>query len=447
MSPATNYNEEQIQEIEALQAIYMDDYAEVETKSAWSKTTDRSFRLTIRSSADEDSSAILLVKFNATYPKTPPLLEITGLEGYHERTRERIRNLMRIRPKQLLGEPMIYTIASEVQEALEDAVSARQQGTLPSLEDERASAEEVASALARETEEAEAKRQREAQEEEDRVLKQMLDEELIRREKRKSIKPAPSLPTQSTVDGKDVVSFDQPATVNTGSERLEFSAVTIISSLAQKTDEQLYLAKPQITSSASGALVAVKKITTTKGRDDIMQIESMLEKVRNLRHTNILGLLAYQIERVDNAISQMVLCSEYADRGTLHDMLEMVDHLQIDKARRFTVELLEALEYLHHNGVAHGSLSSSSVFMSSGNSSLSPKLGQLGQSMLQGRSKSLAPKWEAPEGLDVKATSLHTKSDIWYLVSSCLTGSMIAYDVATCGLLRRQKSRADHKTH
>lgn len=114
---------------------------------------------------------------------------------------------------------------------------------------------------------------------------------------------------------------------------------------------------------------------------------------------------------MDTTASQIVLCSDYADRGTLHDMLELVGHLQVDKARRFTVELLEALDYLHHNGVAHGSLSSSSVFLSSA-PTLSPKLGQLGQWMLQPPTKTLPPKWEAPEGLDTPS-NVRRKTDIW----------------------------------
>ncbi len=165
----------------------MDDYEDVEIKGAWSKTADRSFKLLLRAFSDQKSLAVLSVRLTATYPKTLPLLEISGIEGYHNRTQNRIRIIVADRPKKLLGEVMIHAIASEIQEALEDAVIARQQGTLPSLEDERASADEVVAALAQEAEESEARRIREAQEEEDRVLKQMLDDEVSRREKRKPV--------------------------------------------------------------------------------------------------------------------------------------------------------------------------------------------------------------------------------------------------------------------
>ncbi|KAK5135963.1 hypothetical protein LTR08_004421 [Meristemomyces frigidus] len=410
--PAINYSEIQSDEIDVLKAIYMEDFEDVETKTAWNKTTDRSFKLKVRSSLDPDSSIVLSVTFSVTYPRSPPLLEVAGLEGYHERTQKRIRNVVRNRPKGMLGEAMIHAIATELEEALEDAVSARQQGTLPSLEEERASAEEVASGLAKEAEEAEARRRQEAQEEEDRVLKEMVDEELSRRQRRKSAKDPSALTSQPSISEEDIVCFDQPATLQVGNDTLQFNAVAIVSSLPSSKNEQLFLGK--VSDTMSSALVAVKKLACNEGRDSIVQIEFMLETVRTLRHPNLLSLLAHRIDRVDNGpTSQFALCSDYADRGTLHELVELAAPLHPDKARRFTVEILEALEYLHHNGVAHGSLSTSSIFLNS-TPSLSPKLGQLGQWMLQPQKNALPHKWQAPEGDEI-STSLRRKSDIWGL--------------------------------
>jgi len=313
-SPAINYGEVQAEEVEVLQAIYMEDFEEVEVKGAWSKTTDRSFKLRLRSFSDQESMVVLSVRLTATYPKTLPLLDVAGTEAYHERTQKRIRSILANRPKQLLGEVMIHAIASEIQDALEDAVSARQQGTLPSLEEERASAEEVAITLAKAAEEAEARRVREAEAEEARVLKQMVDDAVTRTEKRKPAKVTVAEPND------DSISFDQPAILADGNESLQFSSVSLVSPLETKPEEQLHLATPQ-TQGTFAPLVAVKRLTVQKARDEIMQIESYLEAVRKVRHIGILGLLAYRIDRIDEQKSQVVLCSQYADRGTLHGTL------------------------------------------------------------------------------------------------------------------------------
>ncbi|KAK1820410.1 eukaryotic translation initiation factor 2-alpha kinase [Friedmanniomyces endolithicus] len=402
---AINYGEAQDEEIEVLRAIYMDDYEDVEIKGAWSKTADRSFKLLLRAFSDQKSLAVLSVRLTATYPKTLPLLEISGIEGYHNRTQNRIRIIVADRPKKLLGEVMIHAIASEIQEALEDAVIARQQGTLPSLEDERASADEVVAALAQEAEESEARRIREAQEEEDRVLKQMLDDEVSRREKRKPAKA----PVVKTSD--DIVSFDQPATISDGNEKVQFSSVTLISLLKVKRDEQHHLGRPR-TDRPFVPLVAVKRSTISRDRDDIMQIESFLEAVRNARHPGILGLLAYRVDRLDAAKSQVTLCSEYADRGTLQDLLE-VSQIQPSTARQFTVNILEALDYLHNQGVAHGSLACDAIFLDS-KPSMAARLGKLGQYRLHIDPSVLSTKWRAPEG-ETDAIASRRKTDIWQL--------------------------------
>lgn len=187
-APAINYKEVQDEEIEVLRAIFMDDYEEVETKSAWSKTSDRCFKLNIKAFSDDESAVSLIVTLTATYPRTAPLLSVAGVERYHERTRKRIRNVIQTKPPQFLGEVMVHAIATDIQEALEDAVQARQNGTLPSLEDERVNHEEQATNLAKEAEEQEARRIREAAEEEDRVLSAMINEEISRREKRKPVR-------------------------------------------------------------------------------------------------------------------------------------------------------------------------------------------------------------------------------------------------------------------
>jgi eukaryotic translation initiation factor 2-alpha kinase 4 len=376
--PATtiNYDEAQREECEVLQAIYMEDYEEVETRSAWSKTTDRSFKLTLRSLSDHNSFVVLSVRMTATYPKTAPILDVSGLANYHERTQQRIRNILNLRPKQLLGEVMIHSIASEIQDALEDAVSARQQGTLFSLEEERANAKEMANVLAKEQEDADAQRQLEEKKAEDEALKQMVEAELHRREKRKPSKSsAENTPNMAT----DVL-FDQPAKVQAGHDEIEFNAVSFISLLSQQRNVELHLGRPR--AAGDCPLVAVKKLTVRKPRDEIMAIESALESVSKIRHSNLLGLLAYRVDRVDAGVSQVTMCSEYADRGTLRELLDFWVRLDTGKARQFTIELLEGLDYLHYHGVAHGAVSASSIYMRS-TPSLSPKLGQLGQWMLQ----------------------------------------------------------------
>ena len=407
---AINYGEAQSEEVEALQAIYMEDFAEVEVKGAWSTTTDRSFSLQIRAISDKESCVTLLVRLTATYPKTAPLLEVRGVEGYHERTQKRIRNIVEKRPKQLLGEVMISTIADEIQDALEDAVQARQQGTLPSLEDERASAEEVTAALAKQTKENEAQRLHEEKEEEDRVLQQMVDEEINRREKRKPTKSA----DEQTVKpgGFDGITFDKPATIQVNNESATFTKVSIVSVLSQRRDLDSYLATPHLSGTEHSAIVAIKRFKFEKSREEVMDLETVLESAQKLVHVNIARVFAYHIDKIDDMKYEMVLCTENTDRGTLYSLLEL-GGLHVDKARQFAIQLLEGLHYLHRNVVAQGTLSTKTIGVVS-SPAVSVKLTDFGYSSSLGKIDELPVKWR-PTEWESKLPSLQQKSDIWYL--------------------------------
>lgn len=52
---AINYAEAQNDEIEVLKAIYMDDFREIASQSAWKQTADHKFELTLRSFSDPES--------------------------------------------------------------------------------------------------------------------------------------------------------------------------------------------------------------------------------------------------------------------------------------------------------------------------------------------------------------------------------------------------------
>lgn len=409
--PPINYGEVQAEEIEVLQAIYMDDFEDIEVKSAWSKTTDRSFRLKLRAFSDAESYVVLAVQLTATYPKSQPILDVSGLDSFHERTKHRIRNVVLNRPRQLLGEVMIHAIASEIQDALEDAFSAKQSGTLPSLEEERASAEEVATALAREAEEAEARRSQEAQAEEDRVLKQMVDEEVSRRQKRRSIRPnsgdSELVNVPATAD--ELVTFDQPASITVGSETMHFSTVGIVGPARDGL-----VAKPLLPLAPLSPLVRIKRyVTPEKGRAELLELEKTLDAVRNLRHQNVLTLYAHRIEKLD-VRSQITLCTEVADRGTLEELLSLCGPLQLSKAKQFAIQILEALDECHRNGLALRDLSVRTVCIT-GNTSIIPKLTNIGCSrMLQLNQYPLPAKWQPPEGISTAAAEPATrKTDVW----------------------------------
>lgn len=412
-SPAQNtadridYGAVQDDEISVLQAIYSEDFQDHAATNAWGATTERTFKLVLRSHSEPETFVILSVKFTATYPRTPPQIQIQGLEKFHERTQERLRSVVALYTKQDADEPVINTIAEEVREALEDAVLARQQGALPSLDDERANASRAARAKVAAAKEAEDLRRREAEEEEARTLKHLLEEE-AKRQKRKSVKPVPER-RNSINAGPEVIAFDEAGLIRVGGETQSFTKVTCTGLLSKN---RTYLGTPHVPTPTK-PLVAIKRRALEKDRPEIIALESVLKATVLLSHANLLNVLAYRVNKIDERTSELILCREYADRGNLYDILSM-SALHVSKARQFTTELLGALDYLHSKGLVHGCINAKTTYLT-GQPSLSPKLADFGYALFLGEHHDTVPAtWQCPDAASTSQT-LRKKSDVWDL--------------------------------
>ncbi|KAK8213380.1 eukaryotic translation initiation factor 2-alpha kinase [Zalaria obscura] len=308
-----NYEEIQQEEVEVLSAIFMEDYEEVKVKSAWSKTTERAFKLRLRSFSDENTAVTLSVRLTATYPKSPPLLQIEGLDRLQARARERIMTVITERPKELAGEVMIHDIAMDIQEALEDAVQSRDRDVMPSLEDERVIQEAAASEMAKAEQGHEAKRAEEAQAEEDRILQQMVDEEVERREaKHRSNRPSRRDTTAESGDAlrvSDSIHFDQLITLSTA-DMAAFSDVIPLFTVAGQSGNEILATQPSISGrrDEGRALLAVRCVDLTVATGDrarknqLLALEEELEQLKALRQGNIVNLHAFKMEKGDERI-------------------------------------------------------------------------------------------------------------------------------------------------
>lgn len=410
---AVNYEEVQNDELQSLEAIYGEDFESVEVKGAWSKTTDRAFKLRLRSTLSDGDAVTMQVRLTATYPRTLPILSIEGLEEFHKRTQQRVKNILANLPKQKTGEAMIYYIAEEIRDALDDAIQAKQEGVLPSLDDERWSREQASTALAKEVEEAEARRAEEEQGEQDRMMQQMVDEEINRRESRKPVKPADDTKVATATAiaaAADLVTFDTPSVLRTADEKIGFTQVHLLTQLSKTRNQRTYLARP-ISDSSKPAVLAVKRIKLSRSREEVLALEDILGSLQKLYHPGLLNIVAYRIDKVEAIGYELVLCTEYADRGSLADLLDL-GTVHISRARHFIVELLEGLDYLHRNGITHGALTAASVVLD-GSPTISPKLSNFGQTKISHTPVRLPLKWQAPEG-ETSSPTVQRKTDIWY---------------------------------
>lgn len=333
----------------------------------------------------------LIVTLTPAYPKTLPSLRLTDTDYLPESCHNRITIILETLPQTLVGAEMMYDIATPIRDVLEEAVQAQIRGeALPSLEEERAikeTAELEAEKLRRQELE---RQQQEISREEERVLKQMMFEEVDRQRRRlnatnqddgRKSEEEDAVVDGSPEDGSDHVHFDHRTEYRDDAGNLiPFRSVKILAKMHQGPVTEVWTGQPLVRGHDARSTLLVVKQTTVRsleltGKDvksDIFELEKELEMLSRLRassHPNVLDVLNFKIEKQvtndgKNAGSWTVkVLTEHANKGSLEDLLEMVGSLGADKVRAWTIQLLEALEFYHCNGVIHGTVHPGNILL------------------------------------------------------------------------------------
>ena len=105
--------------------------------------------------------------------------------------------------------------------------------------------------------------------------------------------------------------------------------------------------------------VAVKQFDTSQMPEET--VESVLMEVNllgSLNHPNILRILGYH--RDDESLYLML---EYAEEGSLLDLVKETNGLPEDLVAVYTAQVLKALAYLHSCGVIHRDLKAANILL------------------------------------------------------------------------------------
>lgn len=437
---ATDFLEIQRNEVEALRSIYMDDFEEGQVKKgAWNSSSERTFQLRLKAFSDDSYAVILRVTLPMSYPKTIPSLNLINYGSIRERTRSRADEILKSKPKALLGSEMVFEIASELQDLLEDDVQSRAAAPdLPSLEDERAVREAAATELAKEQLEEGQRRQAEAEADEEQMLDLMMASELQRRQeqaretKRKS--KALTLETETStheIKSADHITFDRVMTrKDDDGDSYAFRAVYAKKRIARGPVSGLFTVLPAVDSASAPTLLLKEYMIAASGSDfkkDIQSLESELDALKLLRHPSIVDFLGYSlVQDLNTGLWSLQLLTDFASKGSLSGLLQTVGTLNVNNVRPWTVQLLEATDYLHRHGVIHRAIHSNNVMLwvlpheSSTVVKLTDFAYQHHLHMLNDRAKPVltAPKsayWLSPEQVQSEAHIRTAKGDIWEL--------------------------------
>ena len=375
-----------------------------------------------------DLSLVLHVTLPATYPKSTPRCRILRYsEDVPKRARKAVENILETRPKTLVGEVMIYELATSIQEAL-DAVATKmsEASEVPALDEERAKKDAETRQRAAEVRASEEQQEKAVKDEEARLLDEMVEQErtrLAQLQKKSSpmfvdVSKASDLSFDRDMKAKTregtVVSF---RTIANKSRYRNGPVTNVYTACVDATDDSLpFLALKECTVASQNSEDTLKRA--------VQSLETSLESLVQLpQHVGILKPLGFRLEK-DSINWNIRVLVPFAQRGSLRDLLETVDHLEIRNVRAWTIDVLQALDYLHRHRITHGRLSPDNVLLD--RSEDGDTLIKLGDALFQQKLHSLkagsdrfasaaSAYWIAPEVASNRSTEPSSAKDIWDL--------------------------------
>lgn len=328
----------------------------------------------------------MLVELPATYPKTYPNLSLENLDDLRRGSRSRIEDIIRNKPKTLLGTEMIYELAVSIQDVLEDVAQAEAQDKdLPSLEEERIEQESAAIQRQELERKEELRKQEAASAEEERVLQQLLDDKIRERtnarlSRRKS--RTYGMESDETVGAAEnspgAIVFDPPLSMNDMDEQpLAFRAVYGKTLLESSPAKETFTVRPVVSENRFHAPLLVLKefafneraLNLLTFRERMRTSEDKLEALKKLHHPNLVCFIGFKIHRPlgaydpGNSTWRVYTLLEHANKGSLSELLDIVGTLPVETLRSWMIQLLEALEFYHRSGFVHGDIHCGRVFL------------------------------------------------------------------------------------
>lgn len=403
------------------------------------KTTDHSFRLRLKPLSDEynEITVTLTISFPATYPKTLPKLSVSYGEGVRQKARDAVDQVLMTKPKALVGSEMIFEIAGSIQDILEDAAQLEGQN-VPTLDEVRVIQEATAIKLAQHVKEQKDKEQRDARAEEERTLSRMVEQEQARI-KRKSKPPAAVEGYMAEKEVLGGIQFDQATNIITREGKsINFRTVDRKVKFHEGPITDIFTVHPAWSQedSAPSLLLRESVLDWSENENDmkkgIQVLESKLEVVMRLSsHPNVSKPLNYRIQRCivkdDSKPAGWTasVLTEFAVKGSLRGLLEIVGTLAVESTfRSWAIQLIEALDFCHRNGIVHGSVHLQNILLDKAESAttivrLSEGAYQHQLHLLKGQ-REMDPSaasafWSAPELGNNKRAKLVSATDIWDL--------------------------------
>lgn len=390
---------------------------------------------------DRDYFAKLVFEFPRDYPKVLPKINIVEIQPPAPEIRQQVQHIIDTHPKQHQGSESVYEVNAAIMDFLDQTSVAKAANKAEySLEEERTARAALTKKQLEEQNEWARKQNAEDAEKRELLLVSQVETEKQRLQKTTLSRKVTGEESADLYDvPEDPVRFDQSMTSRdiVTSVPFKFKAVVGRSVILKRKDKKVTIVSPRVDTERVQAPQLLLKVIylpeTIAPKADLQKcmekVEEDLESSKEHRHQNVVDLINYKIEHVTLADGtgewKLAILSEFANRGSLADLLHIFGALSAAKIRSWARQLADALLFFDQQGYVHPAVRAENVMLFLGtNGAITIKLSdgygtELRDLVLAARDPSAVankdlPLWTAPE-LNWKPPKRTSKTCIWDL--------------------------------
>ncbi|XP_071971670.1 eIF-2-alpha kinase GCN2 [Engystomops pustulosus] len=419
-----SHSHRQENELQVLESIYGEDFTDLRKTSAWKIKQPPEVTLSLRPQGDEFHVQLdLWVKCPQMYPDVPPEIKLKNVKGLSNENVNSLSCSLEELAKTLCGEVMIYQLADHIQSFLtehnhpppksfheEMLKNLQRQQEKIALEEEKKKQElkmreeqtrlEILDEIRRREEEKKEEKRRKELEKQERLESANLTCQENSAKTANTAGPKTGTTnggltdhggngrTRTTSVGRSkrdrqfsVCSDDNPSSYEVLTFDLGCSGHLVVHrGKCLGKDEHLAKSIYNGLEAASGQFVVIYewvlqwqkkmgKFLTNQEREKVEKCKKQVQGTEaefnsliKLSHPNIVHYLAMRVKENEDSISVGIV-AEHVNGSKLSSFLEQEVPVPVDQLRRYTNQLLSALDYLHSNSVVHKVLCASSVLV------------------------------------------------------------------------------------
>lgn len=240
---------------------------------------------------------------------------------------------------------------------------------------------------------------------------------------------------------QDELVFQQHITLtDTNGDPFIFQSVASKVCLRQGSVSKCFTVRP-VVHQVDAPTLALKQADLDAGSKDqnvfkkqLQILETELKSLKEIRHQSVLDLLDFKVQKATESADEEMssdttwtvsILTEFAEKGSLEELLDITGSLGISKVRSWTIELLDALRFLHEKGIAHEDIHTGNILLvREQNGDVKPKLADAGfQRKLHALSDKTTAKdtltvaksayWVPPEIANTSHPQYTQKTDMW----------------------------------